>query len=221
MNFRNLNEKTYDSIATEWDKKRQIPWKPIIRFLENIPNKKNKKLLDLGCGTGRHLELALELGFEKENLIGSDISENQLKLVYEKGFYTLKSDIINHNLESESQDVIICIAVINHLLEKEDQLQSLKEIRRIIKPNGKILISNWNPNTEYIQDQINKGKFEFLDDEMKKVKVTFTFDNNKYDRYYYLFSKEEFEKLCYEANLKIINSFIENGNLYVELTRDL
>lgn len=49
-------------------------------MLSLLPNLKGKKLLDLGCGTGGHLQLYLERGAAK--VIGTDLSEkcsNKLK----------------------------------------------------------------------------------------------------------------------------------------------
>lgn len=46
-------------------------------MLSLLPNLKGKKLLDLGCGTGGHLQLYLERGAAK--VIGTDLSEKMLE----------------------------------------------------------------------------------------------------------------------------------------------
>ena len=51
-------------------------------MLSLLPDLKGKKLLDLGCGTGEHLQLYLERGSAK--VIGTDLSEkclNKLKKI--------------------------------------------------------------------------------------------------------------------------------------------
>jgi len=215
MNFKKINEETYDIVSEEWDNKRQYEWEQIVNFLKSISN--NSSLLDLGCGAGRHLETALKLDFKKENILGSDQSQNQLNIVKEKGFKTKKADLINLPFENSSYDNIICIAAHHHLLDPKEQLKSLEEIKRVLKNNGKVLISNWFPTKEYVKKQLEKNKFQFLDEKKQKVRVTFTFENKKYDRYYYLFKEEELIELCKNANLEIESKEYNKGNLYLIL----
>ena len=214
QDFNKINRETYDTISIDWNEKRKYDWKPVVTFLESNENKEKLKLLDLGCGTARHLELAEKLGFANKNLIGCDFSSGQLEIVKKKGFKTKLSNLENLDFKSEEFDIIICIAAHHHLLEKEEQLRSLKEIRRILKQEGKLLLCNWFPEKEFINKQLKKKKFEFIDNEKKKVKVTYTFENKKYDRYYYLFEKEELENLCKNAGFKILNTEVFNGNIY-------
>ena len=220
MDFKKINENTYDSISEEWESKRSYFWKPITDFLISFENKSQLKLLDLGCGTGRHLEAAEKLGFKKENLTGSDISKNQLEIVKKKGYKTQKADLIDLNFfKDNSFDIIVCIAAHHHLIKKEEQIQALKEMNRILNKDGKILLSNWFPDKEFIDKQLEKNKFEFLDENKQIVKVTFTKDENKFDRYYYLFKEDELKEIIEQANLKIENSFNNKGNYYLILTK--
>ena len=46
-------------------------------MLSLLPDLQGKKLLDLGCGTGGHLQLYLERGADK--VIGTDLSEKMLE----------------------------------------------------------------------------------------------------------------------------------------------
>jgi len=212
-----INESTYDEISENWDTKRQHYWKPVVKFIEQIKDKKKKTFLDLGCGGGRHLELALKEGFPKENLTGSDISKNQLKIVSEKGFKTSKANLTELPFEDESFDEIVCIAAHHHLLDKENQLNSLYEMRRILKKGGRILLANWFPEKEFLKKQIKKGKFNFYSDNKQKVRVTYTLDGKKLDRYYYLFEENELIKLCQKAGFGIEKKEYYNGNLYLTL----
>lgn len=221
-NFNNITRDTYDSISLNWDTKREYVWKPVKEFLEGFDGKKSRdklKLLDLGCGTGRHLEFARKLGFDDTNLIGCDYSSGQLQVVAKKGFKTVLCDLQSLEFNSDEFDVIVCIAVHHHLLEKDSQLTALKEMRRVLKSGGKLLLSNWFPEKEFLDKQLKKGKFEFLDNYNKKVKVTYTDleQDKKFDRFYYLFSESELVDLCKMAGFEVVCCEYDSGNLYLTL----
>lgn len=221
MDYKKITRDTYDRISDDWETKRKYYWRPVIDFLKKQKKKEKLKLADIGCGTGRHLELANELGYAKENLLGVDYSKGQLELVERKGFKTNLSEMENLNIEDDSFDLIISIAAHHHLLEKGAQLRSLEEMKRILHPEGSILISNWFPEEDFVKKQVEKGKFQFLDKKKQLVKVTYTHDDKKFDRYYYLFKKEELENLCADAGLKIITEELFKGNLYLTLKKGL
>lgn len=47
-----------------------------------LPNFKNKKVLDLGCGYGWHCKYAIEKG--ADYVLGTDISQNMLNIAKQK-----------------------------------------------------------------------------------------------------------------------------------------
>ena len=217
MNYTKTNRDTYDTISENWETKRKSIWTPVKEFLE--VNKNFSKLLDLGCGTGRFLELAESLNYKKKNLVGADFSKGQLELVKKKRFKTIQTELTNLKFKDKEFDLIICIAAHHHLLDKQEQLKSLEERNRILKDEGKILLANWFPEKKFIEKQLEKKKFEFLNKEKQEVKVTYTFQENKFDRYYYLFKEKELIDLCTEVNFKIENKEYNNGNLYLTLNK--
>ena len=224
INYTKINQETYNKISKTWQSKREHPWGPVKEFLSEQENKSKLKLLDLGCGSGRHLELAKRLKFKIEHLTGADLSENLLKITKEKGFKIIQTELINLPFKDKSFNIIICIAAHHHLLKKKDQLLALTEMQRILKSEGKLLLVNWFPEKAYVKKELKKGKFKFIDTKKQKVKVTFTdltthLTSNTFDRYYYLFKEEELIKLCEKANLKILNKKFDSGNIYLELTK--
>lgn len=217
-NYSDKTKETYNIISKDWQKKRQYYWSGVVDFLEFYKNI-DFNLLDVGCGTARHLELALKLGFKKENLIGLDFSKEQLEITKEKGFKIKLSNMEDLDFKDESFDLIICIASYHHILEKKNQIKALKEIQRVLKKNGKLLLCNWMPNKEFIYSQEKKGKFKFIDKKRKKVNVSYTFEDKKFSRYYYLFSEDELKKQCRELKFKILNIKKIESNLYFELEK--
>jgi ubiquinone/menaquinone biosynthesis C-methylase UbiE len=213
-NYTKINENTYDNISENWETKRQFFWKPVVDFVESFSDKSELKFLDLGCGGGRHLELAVKSGFLQSNCLGSDISKGQLKTVSSKGFKTLKCDFTSIPVEDGSFYSVVCIAAFHHLLNRDLQVMALTEFRRILKVGGRILISNWFPEKDFLEKQVSKGKFVFDQGDNKKVRVTYDLDGKKLDRFYYLFNEDELDLLFVDAGFKIISKEYFKGNLY-------
>lgn len=211
MDYNKANKEAYDSIAKHWDTKRHHSWTPVREYLQKIEDKENKNIVDLGCGSGRDLVLAKELGFK--NIIGSDFSASQLKIVEEKGFKVKKSELTKLPFKDKEFDVVISIAAFHHLIEKEKQEKALNEIRRISK--GNILLVIWNPEKDFIENEVKKGKFKYLD--KKIVRVTYDDGKNKHDRYYYMFEEEELVEMCKKAGFKVKKTYTIDNNLYLEL----
>ena len=103
-----------------------------------------KTILDLGCGTGRHLAFLSQAGFE---VSGFDSSKTALDLakkwLEEEG---LDADVQYSKMEERFPypenhfDAVISIQVIHHNLMK-DILVTVSEIERVLKTGGYIFIT--------------------------------------------------------------------------------
>jgi ubiquinone/menaquinone biosynthesis C-methylase UbiE len=184
--YRTINRKTYDLICKSWEEKRDYVWEPVEKFLKGKGNSA-EALLDIGCGNGRHMQLAVKCRYK--DIIGCDFSESQLKTCKAKGFNAVRCDMTNLPFPDGSFDKVLCIATVHHLLERQDQKKALAEMKRVLKGHGQVLVSVWIPQKGYLRKQIEKKKFRFLDREKKLAKITYMIlkDNRRYDRYYYMF----------------------------------
>lgn len=135
----------------QWDKIFQNEGKYFLKPQENIPKvaklfKKNKvtKMLDLGCGTGRHLIYFAKKGF---SVFGFDISKTAFKLA--------KLWLKEHNLKANFKignlfqklpykdnffDAVIATQAMHHGKTK-DIKNVIAEITRILPKNGIIFIT--------------------------------------------------------------------------------
>lgn len=104
---------------------------------------KGDKVLDLGCGNGRLTELLKDLDIK---YIGIDSSEKLISLAKKKypNYEFLKADALKLPFENNSFDKVISIAVLHHIPSRKLRLQFLKEIKRVLKPNGKLVLTIWN-----------------------------------------------------------------------------
>lgn len=121
--------------------------------LNNISIKQKKiKILDLGCGYGR-LSKPLLKKFPAVNTFGVDISKNYVEL-YNKDLKprgkAIKGDIRILPFKNNFFDVVFIVTTLMYLTKTEDQIKALKEIMRVSKPGGKIVIIERSPSGYYL-----------------------------------------------------------------------
>jgi len=130
---------------------------PDMERLANLFSEKGiRRILDLGCGTGRHLLFLLKRGFEVYGLDGSpnglEIAKNWIKEE------NLSSELVCQKIEHKFPykdgffDAVISIQVIHHNLMK-DIIFTVKEIERILKPEGFIFFTFPLLQGFYVQKQ--------------------------------------------------------------------
>ncbi|MEI7556796.1 class I SAM-dependent methyltransferase [Candidatus Chlorohelix sp.] len=117
-----------------WHVGKRILMEQLIRkYMPHL--QENAKLLDVGCGTGRMLDMLAGFGTPW----GIDMSEEALDFCRQRGFYNLLRHDLNQPFDFDFNfDVISALDVIEHL---EDDLQGLRNLRKALKPNGILIIS--------------------------------------------------------------------------------
>ena len=101
---------------------------------------KNKLVLDVGCGDGFIMNMIRNLG---NKVIGIEIADSAIKKARKKGFkvYDLS---LNSNWSGKIQekfDVIFAGEIIEHIFDTD---QFLSNIRKVLKKNGKLIITTPN-----------------------------------------------------------------------------
>lgn len=118
-------------------------------FIEKEMNyDKSLKILDIGCGTGRH---AIELSKRGYMVTGIDLSESQLKRAKEKAAkLSLNIDFQKHDARkphfANAFDVVIMLCEGGFSLMETDEMnfQILQNAAAALKPNGKFIFTNLN-----------------------------------------------------------------------------
>lgn len=183
----------YEYIASEFNVTRAYKWSWITNFINSLPKK--SLIYDIGCGSGRNMD------YSDYRFIGFDNCESFIELCRNKGLEAYYSEITDIKIRDNSADALICIATFHHLSTYENRIKALQELKRIVKINGKILLSVW------AKEQPKKTRITF-----DKYGDNIVFWKKKYPRYYYIFQLDELKLLINEVGLNIDNEFYECGN---------
>ncbi len=208
----------WNSIAPEWDEYKQIPSKLSQEFLRSASG----KILDFGSGSGRHLTKIKKLPklktgnfcllksvTEKPKILNTDFKIKKGKM-YLLDFSEKMIEIAKQKAKSKNIDAEFCVADMTkipyennffdfaiaisslHCLSLEQNKNAIKELCRVLKPEGKILVGVWNRNSKRFKRAKSKEKY-----------IGWT---DKGERYYYLFEEKEIHKLFEDAGFKIIST---------------
>ncbi len=190
----------FDQIAPSWYNFRH---RSIFRHeLESLAERwGGGRLLNLGCAHGPDF-LPFALNFE---LHGVDLSTEMLRFArkyaqkYELRVNLALADVRTLPYRDNTFDHAISVATYHHVRGETDRLAALRELKRVLKPDGEAFITVWNRW---------QPRFWFKG---KEIAVPWRTREKTLHRYYYLFSYPELEKLVNEAGLEVIESFPEHG----------
>ncbi len=135
-------EGAFDRIAREFDLARDRPWEFVVDWLRGLECPAGP-LLDLGCGNGRHMELAGSMGYE---CVGVDASARMLATARRRlgpAARLVRGDARALPLDHMAAAVVLCVAVLHHVREGRDRSRAVLELARAMRPGGHALISVW------------------------------------------------------------------------------
>ena len=130
-------------------------YKKIFKTLD-LDNLKNYTILDLGCGQGHLLNIIKKTLNNKSKLIGIDSSDKSIMFAKENFKdidFQLFKFIDKFNFQSNYFDLILSIDTLECIPNKNILI---KELYRILKPCGKLLIAHWDWDTQVYNTQNEK-----------------------------------------------------------------
>lgn len=200
-------EENWDLIAESFDSTRLKPWPQCIDFIEKLP--KTDLIADLGCGNGRHL---LPAAKHCKMAIGLDISVALLKIVKRKvdaqkleNVHLIHSNVLNIPIKDDCIDSILFIATLHNIPKRDNRIQALNEVRRILKKDGRALISVWSRWQDKYRTKFIKNFFkERTNKEFGDIDIYWRQNGLDVPRFYHLYSKKEFQEDIKKSSLKIL-----------------
>ena len=136
-----------------------------VDFIESeIGHKKTVRILDVGCGTGRH---AIELAKRGYRVLGVDLSDNMLARARENAILAgvdvefLQGDARRLNFRNEFDlAIMLCEGAFPLMETDEMNFKILKGISRALKNSGKLIMTTLNglfPLYHSVKDFINSN----------------------------------------------------------------
>ena len=146
MTNKNQTNKYYFNNPEIWEELNTSRFNREPAFLEKIFNKfgKVKNILDVGCGTGSHLNKLSELAFTG---VGIDLNKNMIKFAKAKYPY-LRFEVKDMKKLSYSNqfDAIICLCTtFPYNISNKDVVATLKSFHKALKKGGILIIETFNP----------------------------------------------------------------------------
>ena len=135
-----------------WDNKTWLSSQKYIysfnRFiLKHVRLNRNSRILDIGCGRGKILaDLSIKLKLQNKP-IGLDIESHKDK---SKKIIFKKIDAMNFVSKTKITFDLILIKQTIHLLRKQQILKLLSICKKILSPNGKIIVLSLDPQKNEI-----------------------------------------------------------------------
>jgi ubiquinone/menaquinone biosynthesis C-methylase UbiE len=165
--------KYYDLIYSWKDYKGES--KRIKKLITKYKTSAGKKLLDVGCGTGKHLEY-----FKDDfSCTGCDLNTEMLEIAREnvKDVHFTQADMITLDLKPK-YDVIICLfSSIGHVKTYDNLEQTIQNFSNHLEKGGVVIIEPWLTKSTYDAGRLGMTTYDAEDIKIARLNTTKIEDN--------------------------------------------
>ncbi len=214
-----INREFYNRFGDQFSATRQRLQPGVRKILETI--QADVSVLDLGCGNGNFLR-ELSVRGHKAALLGVDFSLPLLRDAESAPgveFSEVDLDqlsVVSGQLAVEGGwDVITMFATLHHIPSTEIRLDLLRTVRKLIKDDGKFILSNWQfLNSEKLRSRIQPwGRVSINESDIDEGDYLLDWRSGGEGlRYAHQFSVEELLGLAEQAEMRVTDSFLSDGD---------
>ena len=185
----------YNSISDKYSRVREKDWKEMDFLFDKYLDSKDR-VLDLGCGNGRFFPSFLK---KETEYFGVDPSLNLINIAqdnYHQGNFQVAS---GNSLPFSNNyfDKVYSIAVLHHIPSLDLRLQFLKEVKRVLKVDGYLILTVWD-----LKEKLKRrGFFDWL--KLDKGDVFLPWYGSK-DTYFHCFNLEELVQLVKDSGFDVL-----------------
>ncbi|UYI26839.1 methyltransferase [Encephalitozoon cuniculi] len=195
----------YDENSREFSATRRRHWGMTRRFLDNYYTRESI-VLDAGCGNGR--------SFLVPCMVGMDYCLGLLNDARAAGGQGLvRGDVLELPFVDCSFDLVLSVAVIHHLSTRCRRGRAMKEMRRVLKDGGKMLLYVWGSSAK------SKRKFSRAAGGSEQDYLATWNLRSDAKRYYHLYGMEGLLELCTDSGFKVLDHGTEEESLFAVLEK--
>jgi ubiquinone/menaquinone biosynthesis C-methylase UbiE len=166
----------------------------------NIAPVSNKKLLEIGCGTGNNILTFLKLGFQPENIFANELLENrytEAKKKLPQAIQIIPGNALDIEFPNNEFDIVFQSMVFSSILDDQFKLKLAQKIFNLTKSGGGVLwydfIYNNPQNKDVMGIRFQEIKKLFPNSVMIKQKITLApplarFVTRVHPKLYYVFN---------------------------------
>ncbi len=214
-----INREFYNRFGDSFSATRQRVQPGVGKIIETL--QADTSVLDLGCGNGHFLHKLSERG-HKAALLGVDFSLPLLRNAESRpGVEFRELDLIKLSTFTEQLMVkgtwsTICMfATLHHIPSNEIRLDILKAVKKLLKPGGKFILSNWQfLNSEKLKARIQPWTgVGIMDSDVDNGDYLLDWRSGGEAglRYAHHFTAEELLGLAEQAEMSVSESFLSDG----------
>ncbi len=145
--------------------------------------RKTWRVLDAGCGTGVTLEWLKELGFRGEEH-GIDYAREALDFCQSRGQDNMvQASVLQLPYDDETFDIVACMDVLQHLPLPDGDVAGLKEIGRVLRPGGLLLV---RANARRVGDAPRSKEVDYRRYSLRELRDSFHAAGFKVERLTYV-----------------------------------
>ncbi len=215
--------KFYDLIYSWKDYKAEI--KRIKKLIKKHKKSEGNELLDVGCGTGKHIEYLKD----KFSCIGCDLNTEILDVAKGNiiGVTFLQADMITLDLNKKFDVIISLFSSIGHVKTYDNLEQTLQNFSKHLKKGGVVIIEPWLTKSTYDAGRPGMTTYDTEDIKIARLNTTKIEGDLSILEFYYLIAERNKDVLYYsekhELGLFEIDIFLEymtNSGLKSEFLKD-
>ena len=131
----------------------------------------SERILDLGCGTGIVARVLRQRLGGAANIVGVDASLPMIEKArsIEPELDWRVGDAVALPFADASFDLVLCHEMRNVM---PDRMVALREVRRVLSPGGRFLVSAWRPRSEQPFDGVALIEAGFADVRLETISLT-------------------------------------------------
>ncbi|PZD71020.1 Demethylmenaquinone methyltransferase [Acaryochloris thomasi RCC1774] len=135
----------YDQVASQYDWRWRSYTAQTLDFLQACAKiSSSANVLDVGCGTGE-FEQRLVKEHPDQHVVGVDLSENMLEIAQKKfsshsNVQFQHASVLALPFPKQTFDVVVSANAFHYF---DQPLAALAEVKRVLKPQGQLIILDW------------------------------------------------------------------------------